>query len=231
MEKALAHIRDNKLAYSTTLVAGGIRLIPHPWNFTPVGALSLYCGARVAGWPAFLFTFVTLLISDCFLGLINMGMTADRWSPFGWFTLYIYGSLLLNTLIGKLIKHTEHPAKIVTAAAACSVQFFVLTNFMVWLLHPLVGEAFIHYTFDLAGLIDCYGAAIPFFPMTFVGDIGFAIILFSLHHVLTTQTKLFRRESVQYRSLQKSSAGPYPKATSSIMDPNYYVLHENSHDV
>ncbi len=43
---------DNGLAggwaVGMAVAAGLIRLLPHPWHFTPVGALGLFGGARLA---------------------------------------------------------------------------------------------------------------------------------------------------------------------------------------
>ena len=45
------HVRP--LAMSLTVAGAVLRLLPHPANFTPVGGMSLYAGARLRGWQAF----------------------------------------------------------------------------------------------------------------------------------------------------------------------------------
>jgi len=38
------------------LLAACVRILPHPWNFTPVGAMALFGGAKLRNpWAAFLF--------------------------------------------------------------------------------------------------------------------------------------------------------------------------------
>lgn len=53
------------------MVALGLcgRLVPHPWNFTPMMAIGLYAGAKSAKlYTGLLVTLLTLLVSDVLLG-------------------------------------------------------------------------------------------------------------------------------------------------------------------
>jgi hypothetical protein len=46
------------------------RLVPHPWNATPMMAIGLYAGARSAKlWSAVLITVAALLLSDSILAV------------------------------------------------------------------------------------------------------------------------------------------------------------------
>ena len=51
------------------LFAAILRILPHPWNFTPVGAMALFAGAKLGrSWKAFLLPLVALFAGDLFVG-------------------------------------------------------------------------------------------------------------------------------------------------------------------
>ncbi len=51
------------------LFAACLRILPHPWNFTPVGAMALFGGAKLRNpWAALLFPLSTLFFGDVFIG-------------------------------------------------------------------------------------------------------------------------------------------------------------------
>jgi hypothetical protein len=52
-----------------------------------------------------------------------------------------------------------------------STQFFLITNFFVWLGHDVV------YAHTFAGLIACYTEALPFFGWTLGGDLFYTAVL------------------------------------------------------
>src|SRR5262249_55859843 len=55
------------LASALAVAAGLIRLIPHPWNFPPVGALGLFAGARLRAWHAFALPVALMVVTDSLL--------------------------------------------------------------------------------------------------------------------------------------------------------------------
>jgi len=140
-------------------VAAALRLVPHPPNFTPIGAMALFGGAyfgrRVLAFAAPL---GALLLSDAAIGF-HSGMP------------YVYGSVALIVLIGWVVAKRMAPLTIAAAALASSVLFFAVTNFGTW----ATGEL---YPPSLAGLAACYVAAIPFFQNTLAGDLLYSALLF-----------------------------------------------------
>ena len=51
------------------LFAAAVRILPHPWNFTPAGAMALFGGAKLgSSWKAFLFPLIVLFCGDLFVG-------------------------------------------------------------------------------------------------------------------------------------------------------------------
>jgi Family of unknown function (DUF6580) len=150
------------------VVAGAIaRLIPHPANFTPVGGTSLFAGARVRGWRAYLVPLALMAVTDPILSLLY------GYPLFGRVTAVIYGSFLINVWVGKRLLKRAGVARIAFASALCSLQFFVLTNAGVWMWGSL-------YPRTAAGLVACFAAALPFFGRTMAGDLAYTGLLFGL---------------------------------------------------
>ena len=142
------------------LAAAALRLVPHPPNFTPIGAMALFSGAYLGrrGAVALVAPLGALFLSDLVLGFYR-GMPT------------VYFSVALIVIIGWLALRRVSPIRVGGAAIASSVLFFVLTNFGMWL-----SSGF--YPPTLAGLEACYIAAIPFFQNTVAGDLFYAAVLF-----------------------------------------------------
>ena len=142
------------------LAAAALRLVPHPPNFTPIGAMALFSGAYLGrrGAVALVAPLGALFLSDLVLGFYR-GMPT------------VYFSVALIVIIGWVALRRVSPLRVGGAAIASSVLFFVLTNFGMWL-----SSGF--YPHTLAGLEACYIAAIPFFQNTVAGDLFYAAVLF-----------------------------------------------------
>ena len=155
------------------LVASAMRLLPHPPNFSPIGAIALFGGAYFGRRAlAFAAPLGALLLSDAIIGF-HSGMP------------YVYGSVALVVLIGWAVAKRKTPLAIAGAAVASSVLFFVVTNFGVWL------EG-IYYPPTLSGLAECYVAAIPFFQNTLAGDLVFSAMLFGGFALLERRIPVLR---------------------------------------
>ena len=141
------------------VIAAASRLLPHPANFTPVGALALFSGAYLGRSAlAFVAPLAALVLSDLVLGFYPE-------------VVFVYVAVAATVLIGWALARRRSVLRVAGAAIAGSVLFFLLTNFGVWLVMD-------YYPKDLAGLAACYAAAIPFFQNTLAGDLFYAGLLF-----------------------------------------------------
>ena len=141
------------------LAAAFLRLVPHPPNFGPVGALALFSGAMLGKrWLAFAAPLGALVLSDLVLGFYPE-------------LLFVYISVVAIVLIGWAVAKRKTVLTIAAGAIASSILFFAVTNFGVWLLMD-------YYPKTLAGLTACYVAAIPFFQNTLASDLFYAGLLF-----------------------------------------------------
>jgi len=144
---------------SAILVAAALRLVPHPPNFTPIGAMALFSGAYLGRRAvAFAAPLGALLLSDLILGFYHGQAT-------------VYFSVALIVMIGIVALTRVSALRVGAAALASSVLFFVITNLGMWLFSGF-------YPRTLAGLEACYVAAVPFFQNTVAGDLFYATLLF-----------------------------------------------------
>jgi hypothetical protein len=162
------------LAIGLTVLGMLARLVPHAPNFTPVGGVSLFAGGRLSGWKAYLLPLVLMLVTDPFVG------------GYSFATPFVYLSFLIYVWIGSRLRATEKPLAIGAAAVAGSVQFFLITNFGVWL------GSVATYPHTAAGLMACYIAAIPFYRNTLLADLFYTAALYSAYALLS------RRAAVQH---------------------------------
>jgi hypothetical protein len=69
--------------------------------------------------------------------------------------------------------------RIASVAVIGSIQFFVFTNLFEW------WAGIPAYPHTLAGLIECYTAALPFFGRTLLADLFYSGVLFTAYAVLS----------------------------------------------
>jgi len=150
------------VALGLTISGALLRLLPHPPNVAPVGAMSLFAGARLNGWQAWLMPLLLMAVTDPLVGGFS------RSTPF------IYASFLVSVWIGRSLRGTRRPLHIGAAAFLCALQFFLITNLATWALGSM-------YPHTLAGLGACYIAALPFFGLTLAGNLFYAALFFGAH--------------------------------------------------
>lgn len=162
------------IAFTLTVAAALLRLVPHPPNFAPVGGVALFGGARLRGWQAYLIPVLAMLVTDPILSHMA------GYSAYSWSTVVIYGCFLINVLLGRIfLRNSMSPVRIASIAAAGSVQFYLITNLSVWW-----GSVSL-YPHTIGGLAACYIAGLPFFGRTLLADLFYSAVLFGAHALLT----------------------------------------------
>jgi hypothetical protein len=163
------------LALAMIAIAAALRIAPHPWNFTPVGAMALFSGAILKDRRlAFAFPLLALFAGDLFVGFYKLGVM-----------LFVYTSFLLSVLIGRWVQNHRSLGRISAATLLGSMQFFLVTNFAFWAL----GSS---YPRTLAGLVNCYAAGVPFFGNTLAGDAFYAAVFFGAFALAERFVPIFR---------------------------------------
>jgi uncharacterized protein DUF6580 len=163
------------LALVIIAIAAGLRIAPHPWNFTPVGAMALFSGAIIKDRRlAFVFPLLALFAGDLFVGFYNPGVMA-----------MVYASFVLSAVIGRWLQGRRAVLRIAGATLLGSIQFFLVTNFAAWWLLN-------SYPKTAAGLASCYLAGLPFFGNTLAGDFLYAAVFFGAFAVAERFVPIFR---------------------------------------
>lgn len=141
------------------------RLIPHPFNFTPIAATALFAGAHFNHKKeALLVTLIPMFFSDLYLGIYNS-------------LFFTYAGLCSVIYIGTALRKTQRIQNIIFFGLLGSLSFYALSNFGVWLCSGL-------YEHSIQGLIECYWFAIPFLQNCICSMLLFSLIFFSLFSYL-----------------------------------------------
>lgn len=169
-------------ALALTALAALLRLAPHPPNFTPVGSVALFGGARLQGWQAYIVPLLAMMVTDPILSHLAGYPAYSR------ATIVIYASFMLYVMLGRtLIGQSTNSVRIASVSILGSVQFFLITNSFEW----WAGNAL--YPHTIGGLSACYIAALPFFGRTLASDLFYTGVLFAAHALLSRKLEYARR--------------------------------------
>jgi hypothetical protein len=152
---------DATLAFLLVLMAVVSRIVPHPWNLTPLVAIALFGGAtfeRTLGAAAL--TLGALALGDAALGLFPYEGMA-----------WVYGASVSVVFVGRALGTRRGIASTLIAALTGGAFFYVVTNFGVWATGHL-------YPHTATGLVACYAAAVPFYRHQILGDLAYTALLF-----------------------------------------------------
>lgn len=139
------------------------RVIPHAPNLTPMVSLALFAGAYFGKRFSFSIPIAALLISDIIIGF------------YGSLMLFVYGSMIVIALIGSGMRGRVSSSGVFWNSVFGAIVFYIISNLGVWAL-PNSG-----YPKTIAGLVECYTLAIPFFRNTLLGAFVYSIALFGLY--------------------------------------------------
>ena len=147
------NLRTNLLLFLSAFVFILVfRYFPHPPNFTPVLALTLYT-SMYFGLRSSPFVIMAFALSDFFIGLHQL-------------LIFTWGSLAFISVIGMFGKSFLSRFSLLFLS---SIVFFVCSNFGVWLFSEF-------YSKDFDGLLQCYILAIPFFTNTLISTFIFGML-------------------------------------------------------
>ena len=161
----------NILIVTIILIGAFSRIIPHPPNFTAIGAISILGGVYFGkNYLAFLIPIISMLISDFLLGF-NMAIS-------------VYLSFLIMIPLGIGIKNKLTNLSVIKTSIYASIVFFLITNFSVWSFSTV-------YPNNIYGLLICYYAGIPFFFNTLLGNIFFSFSLFGIYEIVSKRKFIY----------------------------------------
>ena len=174
---------NNKLGVVLLMIALAAisRIIPHPYNFTPVVAMALFGGATLNNkWLAFLVPIAAYFISDITIALI--GGTGF----YGITQLFVYGSMLLVTMLGMKMGKPK-ALKVLGFALSGAAIFWIVSNFGVWFANYMAAGSATYETGLTLGMT--YLRALPFYNVysnelffgALAGDVFYSAALFGIY--------------------------------------------------
>ncbi|TSC96742.1 MAG: hypothetical protein CEN88_284 [Candidatus Berkelbacteria bacterium Licking1014_2] len=150
------------MVYFLLILALVTRFLPHPANFTAVGAVALFAGYYIKDKRlALILPLLAMALSDWLIGFYY-------WPIMG----SVYLSFVATGALGIFSRRWRWWSSIFFAAVS-AVIFFLITNWAVW----QFGNWYPHTT---DGLWLCYLAGLPFFKPTLLGNLVYTAALFSL---------------------------------------------------
>lgn len=164
------------IALALILMAVVLRLAPHPANFAPVTAIALFGGAVLSRKLALWVPLAAMVVSDIAIGFYDIMPV-------------IWGCYFLTALASSVWLRKPSFVKGAALTLGASIGFFLVTNFAVWAASGM-------YDHTIAGFIQCYTMALPFFRNTLLSDAVYTSVLFGMfvaaRHVATKAAYLMR---------------------------------------
>ena len=149
------------------------RLVPHPVNAVPMGALALFAGATLPRRWAWIVPVAAMGLSDLVLDSFYGRALLD---PTRWL---IFATYAATTLMGPLANRPKvGPWVLPGLSLAASALFFLTSNFGAWLIPEM------NYPRNLAGLFASYVAGLAYIDRTVLADLIGTGVLFGLGAVL-----------------------------------------------
>lgn len=155
------------------------RLLPHFPNFAPMGALALFAVAFYKRkYIALVVPALAWWLSDLYLNN-TIYASGEGFSLFTFDQLFSVLALGLIVGLGALLLKKLSVAKVFLGSVSASLIFFLISNFGVWM-QGLI------YPKTIAGLVECYSMAIPFYRATFLSDLIFTGVFFGVMYLYSS---------------------------------------------
>lgn len=170
------------MVYLVVLLAVLARFIPHIPNFSPVYGALLFAGARLRKRDSIWFPVMLLGASDFVLTNLIYRMSI------GWAELIQMAAFAAIAVTGWSLRSRLTLRRFSFACVAGPTAFYLISNFGVWL-------GWHTYPPTLAGLVQCYVAAIPFYGYSLASTFLFAAVLFGLYAFYARRAQGLRARS------------------------------------
>ncbi len=183
IQKILKIADENLIAILIVVLAISTRLLPHPDNFTAVGASALFAGVYLKKKYALWLPLAIMVISDMIIGLHNL-------------IFFTWGSFMLMGIIGLWIRKRKNIPNVIFGTVTGSLSFFFITNFAVWAFTPM-------YAKTAQGLVQCYLMGLPFFRNTIAGDLFYVGVIFGAYEAVRYLLPKLRTNRILAENINK----------------------------
>lgn len=154
------------------------RVLPHPYNFTPLIAVTLLSSFAISNrMLALVVPLMGFWLSDLFMNNVVYAGYYSNFTIFNSGMIWTYGAILLVGLMGSSLINKISSGKVVLASLSGSTIFYIISNFGVWVLSPM-------YAKSVTGLIQCYTLALPFYGTSLIGDLLYSSLLFGAYQLV-----------------------------------------------
>ncbi|MCK6640079.1 MAG: hypothetical protein L6Q81_08330 [Bacteroidia bacterium] len=154
---------------SAVAIAALTRILPHPPNFTAVGAMALLAGALVPNrLLSLVMPMAALFITDLVLGFHN-----TMWA--------VYAAVGFTSMIGWMISKRQNILTITAGSLISIASFFFITNAAMWVV-GFFTQGF--YPTTAAGLGLALESGLPFLTNDIISNLLFTAIFFGSFHAL-----------------------------------------------
>jgi hypothetical protein len=141
------------------------------WCFTPTAAATIFAGYYFSRLG------VAALVPVAILSVSDLLLPA--YDSFG-VMIATYAVMMLPVAFGRMLRSSGGRSNTAWRLAICGLLpatlFFIVTNFAVWAFQS-------DYEKSWAGLVQCYGMAVPFFRWMLSGDVFYLAVLFGCAHL------------------------------------------------
>jgi hypothetical protein len=148
--------------YLLILIGFLTRFIPHPANFTAIAGIALFSGYYFKNKKIAIFIpLIIMFLTDWIIGFYDWKLLSA-----------VYLAFALVVGLGVMIKNKKWFWSLPMSLIG-TVIFFLITNGAVWLFTAW-------YPHNFTGLIECYLAGVLFLKNSFLGDITYTFMFFSI---------------------------------------------------
>ncbi len=140
------------------------RLIIHIPDATPITTLALLAPSFFSLRKSLLMMLIMLVTSDLFLHFLF------HYTAFGSWSFFTYSGWCAVVLLGSINRLAESAKNMIIFTIGASLLFWLWTNFGTWCATSL-------YPHNIAGLVECYYAALPFLRNGIIGAIAWSCMI------------------------------------------------------
>jgi hypothetical protein len=151
------------IAFGLIVIATIGRLIPHPWNMTPVAAASIFAGVKLGKHYAVIVPLLVMLFGDLVIGFYDWHML-----------VIVYASMLLVGTLSFLTRDKTGVAVFLGRPLLASIFFFLTTNAAVCFFGTI-------YSHNMVGLVASYTSGLPFFGRDLLGNLLYTSLFFGVY--------------------------------------------------
>lgn len=170
------------MVYALIILGMLTRVIPHPANFTAVGAVGLLAGAYGPKRWFYVVPLASLFLTDIVIGFYSWQIMVS-----------VYLSFIAASLLGAWgLRRHRSVGRIVFNALLSAIIFYLVSNFAVWAWSGL-------YAKNWTGLMQSYALALPFFRNSILGDLTYTLVLFGIFEYY----QIVKREKIMNLVLAK----------------------------